>query len=379
MIGLPTITSSRIVLARRCRRRARARRPARRAPRARRASSPPRRRGASSRRRRGSSGPRRSGSAGSSRPARRGPRRSRGRTGAPAIVVEPTSIARPNARSWKPGQTAMIARAVVHRDGDRPVARAQRRLERRSVAQVDARGPASVPLALRAPRCEPLEVAARSCMSGSARPRRSAAGRPDRARSSRTVGALAHDLAVDLALGRHVDDDVAARPARVQRQPAVRRRGPALAVALPRRRANGVRCVGGRRDAVLGEAPARRRPGSGRRSPRPPQTESMSTPSCRAPRRARSCRPRTAAPARRREDDERHPRGSAVALARRGRRPARRPRAPRARRRAGRGDRRRSAGASRNRRIQRARVRVVAHQHVGGHDRGLDLGGAAGS
>jgi hypothetical protein len=31
-------------------------------------------------------------------------------TRCPAMVVEPTSIATPNARSWKPGQTAMTSR-----------------------------------------------------------------------------------------------------------------------------------------------------------------------------------------------------------------------------------------------------------------------------
>ena len=175
---------------------------------------------------------------------------------------------------------------------------------------------------------------------------------------------LAHDLAMDLALGRDVDEDVAA-----DRRPCTtgggRRRGPSRLGTSSRARRTArdgpaadvmpcfANCADRRRHlAAAADARGRRRPSRCRR---------RASARHRAPSSRSANRP---APARRREDDER----------------GRRPRDGRPRQPAGDGAAVDPAAADLALRHGFAvggdparRVRVVAHQHVGGHDRGLDL------
>ena len=143
-------------------------------------------------------------------------------------MVEPTSNATPSATSWKPGQIAVIVDAVVHGDRDGPVAGAQRALQRRRARAGRRASPVERPVALE--RLEQaLQIAAGVGEIGLAdldvvQPH-------DRVDLDRVrVGFLAHDLAMDLALGRHVDDEVAA-DAGVAAEPAVGGEPAPLAIA----------------------------------------------------------------------------------------------------------------------------------------------------
>ena len=177
---------------------------------------------------------------------------------------------------------------------------------------------------------------------------------------SRTVEALADDLAMDLALGRHVDDDVAAEVGRA------RRRRPAVQALVARDTSastgpNGERWSADDSIPCFANEPTLCSTWQRPQIPRPPQTESMSTPRARA---ASS----TVVPAGnrpRRPDGVKMTSGSASAVivagqpgaraaARAGSSAGRRPRLPPARR-----GMRGSSG----------RILVVAQQDVGGHDR----------
>ena len=98
---------------------------------------------------------------------------------------------------------------------------------------------------------QPLEVAARLVHVGLARPRHSRAGRPDRARSRAPRRACAPP-AVDLAVGRHVDDEVALR-AGLAATAGARPASPRLRVVALLDGADGGQMLGGASDAVLGE------------------------------------------------------------------------------------------------------------------------------
>ena len=139
------------------------------------------------------------------------------------MVVEPTSMATPRARSWKPGQTAMTCLRGV--DGDRHLVAAlrERRLEGLDDVEVGAQA-GQRPLALE--RLEqPAEVAGRRGQLW--RHDLDVVESDDGIDRERPTGdALAHDLTVDLALWRHVDHDVAEE-----------RRGAGQAAVLPERRA----------------------------------------------------------------------------------------------------------------------------------------------
>ena len=124
----------------------------------------------------------------------------------PAIVVEPTSIARPKARSTKPGQMpirrspASIAtvtfQSPARSAGCRPCS--------------TARSQASAPICHCAAQrlLQALEVAALGVHVGLGD--LDIVQAHDRIERDRAhLGALAHDLPVHLALGRNVDHDVA--------------------------------------------------------------------------------------------------------------------------------------------------------------------------
>ena len=96
------------------------------------------------------------------------------------------------------------------------------------------------------------------------------------------LGALAHDLAVHLALGRHVDDEIAARCA-----PGSRAGGPAAARracrrSAARRRPKASHDLARNRCACLANSPSATSIWQRPQMPRPPQTELRSTPSLRA-------------------------------------------------------------------------------------------------
>ena len=78
-------------------------------------------------------------------------------------------------------------------------------------------------------------------------------------------GALADDLPMDLAFGRHVDDEIAANPG-LAAEPPARRKRPALRGVAALDRAPWRHMIGARMNRVLGEiALARHRPDSGRK------------------------------------------------------------------------------------------------------------------
>ena len=150
-----------------------------------------------------------------------------------ATVVEPTSTAMPKALSWKPGHTRDDLRGVVHGDRDFPLALAQRGLQLAEDREV-AVEPGELPLALER-ILQAAQVAGRVVHVGLAH--LDVVQAHDRVQLDLArVGVLAHDLAVDLAAGRHVDDDVALRRASsrtADARPAGRAR---LRVALLRSR-----------------------------------------------------------------------------------------------------------------------------------------------
>ena len=205
----------------------------------------------------------------------------------PATVVEPTSKATPSATSWNPGKTAVIERAVAHRDRRGPVAGAKRLLQTGQHDRVDLEA-GQEPVAFQRVE-QPLQIA-RGMLER--RLRHLDVVQPhDRVDLDRVgVGLLAHDLAVDLRLGRHVDHQVAA-DRRVTAEPAIRREPVPLPVPLL---GLGERdqVIGRARDAVLRErARPSARPGSARRS-RARRRPSRGRPRAREPRRARSHRRR---------------------------------------------------------------------------------------
>ena len=66
------------------------------------------------------------------------------------------------------------------------------------------------------------------------------------------LGALAHDLPVDLAFGRHVDDKIAAHP-RLAAEPPAGRKGPALRGIARLDRSRWCHMIGARMNGVFGE------------------------------------------------------------------------------------------------------------------------------
>ena len=141
------------------------------------------------------------------------------------MVVEPMSMATPKARSREARPDRDDLAPVAHRGGGLPVARAQRLLQAGEHGEVRA-APRRRPIARASASCRRRKSLDGSCMSGS---RDLDVVQPhDRIDLDRMrLGALAHDLPVDLALGRHVDDEVAADP-RLAAEAAARRSGAAL-------------------------------------------------------------------------------------------------------------------------------------------------------
>ena len=122
--------------------------------------------------------------------------------------------------------------ALVDRHGDLPVALAQRLLQLAQRAQVDGQPP-EAPLRLQR-LLDPLEVAALPVHVGLLDLDIVQPGRGielDRAH----LGALADDLLVHLAVGRHVDDDVAQEAAPGRTAAAPPQALPALVALLGRR------------------------------------------------------------------------------------------------------------------------------------------------
>ena len=142
-------------------------------------------------------------------------------------MVEPTSKATPSATSWKPGHTAVIVdpsctATVTVQSPARSVA-----LQGRQHVRVDVE-PRELPVALERLR-ETLQVAARIGEIGLAH--LDVVQPHDRVDLDRVgVGFLAHHLAMQLALGRHVDHEVAP-DACVAAEPAVGGEPAAFAVA----------------------------------------------------------------------------------------------------------------------------------------------------
>ena len=192
-------------------------------------------------------------------------------------------------------------RPDVDRDAERPVVEAGP--DRRDVAAVvdGDRDPVVACLERRLERADHVEVGLETARGPTPAPARRAGGR-GRRRASRgrpldldlvqaddrvddevaDRHALADDLAMDLALGRHVDEDVAVD--RCARQPSRRSAGEAAepVVLRPRRRRV---ARGGRRSSrcrAWGTSPRPGRTWQRPHSPRPPHTESRSTPSERA-------------------------------------------------------------------------------------------------
>ena len=214
------------------------------------------------------------------------------------------------------------------------------------------------------------EVAGRRRELGRARPRRSGAGRPGRPIEVADVEALAHDLAVDLALGRHVDHG-----RRRGRAPCSRAGGPAARPLL------GARTSPRARRAARGASRHEVMPCFGELAVARLDLAAAADPAAAADRvdvdaeRAGGVEDGRA----RRRTGRAGPDGvkmTSASSATGGRSPVSRAgRRPRPRR------RRRPAGPARPRRrvarlaaIQRPQSRVVAHQHVGGHDRVPHLG-----
>ena len=207
-----------------------------------------RRPGSSSRTTRGSSGPRRTGSAGSSR------RRPRARSPLarshswPATVVDPTSNATPSARSRNPGQTPTIVApsctATVAVQSPARSVRCSAASTWSSHVETGER-----PVALQ--RLEqPLQVAGRVGHVGLAD--LDVVQAHDRVDLDRVgVGLLPHDLPVQLALRRHVHDQVADH-LRVAPEPPLRRQPRPVAIRLLRDRERR-EMVCARGDAVLRE------------------------------------------------------------------------------------------------------------------------------
>ena len=171
----------------------------------------------------------------------------------PATVVEPTSKATPSATSWNPGKTAVIsvssrtatvavqspARSVFCRSGNTigSTSRPTSDQSRSSASNNRCRSPGGV----FERGLLDLDVV---------QPH-------DRIDLDRVgVGLLPHDLAMDLGLGRHVDQQIAA-DLRVTPEPAILGEAVAFAVALLRLGERD-QVVGRARDPVLRERPRHR-------------------------------------------------------------------------------------------------------------------------
>ena len=142
------------------------------------------------------------------------------------MVVEPTSIATPKARSAKPGVMATMSR---------PLRRATVTFhcparnafcsdaERREVGVRLGKAPLLAQSLLQAAKIARRLVHVRLGDLDVIE----ADDRIDLDRMA--LGALAHDLPVDLAFGRHVDDEIAANPGLAAEPPAGRRTRPRFA------------------------------------------------------------------------------------------------------------------------------------------------------
>ena len=116
------------------------------------------------------------------------------------------------------------------------------------------------------------------------------------------VGLLAHDLAVDLALGRHVDHDVAGDPRGAAEPPPARERRVRRRRSA-RRSPTGERCAAEDVMPCFACSPSLTSTWQRPQIPRPPQTESRSTPSRRAASSTVVPSAKRAAPPRGREDE----------------------------------------------------------------------------
>ena len=179
----------------------------------------------------------------------------------------------------------------------------ERRLERADRPRGPPRGRAG-PTRARAPRAgaRGRRTARRA---PAARPRRSGGGRPGRRRSRGRRGPCGRPGGgPGSRAGRRSTTSPQQRARR--RSAGGRRPGPSSGAIVGLELRDRRQVSGRGRDPVLGElADALARPGSGRRCPRPPQTESMSTPSDARRVEHGRARREPAAAARRREDDER--------------------------------------------------------------------------
>ena len=216
------------------------------------------------------------------------------------MVVEPMSTATPVAAvSWKPGQQAMIRSALVHRDGDLPLARAQRLLQRCQRVQVD-RDVLQPPL-----RLQRLLAPARSRRAAGAcpapRPRRSGAGSSVSSSIARTSARLRTTcLWTWLSGGTSMTTSPRSCAWHESRRPAA---GPCCPGSAPRPPRT-VRCSAVLVMPCLAKLPSPTVTWQRPQIARPPHTLSMSTPEL--PRRGQHGRAEreAAALARRREDDE---------------------------------------------------------------------------
>ena len=206
----------------------------------------------------------------------------------PAMVVEPTSRATPRARSWRPGQTAVMTRAswtatvTPYEPASSAAGRARITCQvGRQVGQAPLGGQGVL---------EARQVAARRGQHG--RRHLDVVEAHHRVDLEGPAGQLlAHDLAVDLALRRHVDDDVVADGGGAGQAPvggqAVE---PARTRPRPRRGPRDGRP--GRPARAWGTRPGWAGPGSGRTG-RVRRRPSRCPRRARAPRPGRSCRPRS--------------------------------------------------------------------------------------
>ena len=178
------------------------------------------------------------------------------------MVVEPMSIATPKARSAKPGKTATMSRplrtaTVTFQPPARSVFCRAASVARSAPSVVDAPllGERLLQAAEVARRLVHVRLADLDVMQ--------AHHRIDFDRM--LFGALAHDLAMDLALGRHVDDEIAADLRLAAEPPSRRQRAALVGVALldrvPGRRVS----RRATRSRAWRTAPRRPRSGSARR------------------------------------------------------------------------------------------------------------------
>ena len=165
------------------------------------------------------------------------------------MVVEPMSNARPNARSTRPGWIATISSVLADGDGHAPAARAQRLLQAGQHRQARAHAGQRP---LRGERVgKPAEIARGVAHVGFgdfdvAQPHDGIDGHGAR------LGALADDLTMNLAFGRHVDDEIAAE-FRLTAEPAAGGERAALLRIARLDAAFGRRMIRRRDERMLGE------------------------------------------------------------------------------------------------------------------------------